>query len=563
MATAIIKSALSHGVQTKDALLALKRRVAGVLGGQLPPTAELRRAYDTITKRDPRQRSETLEKILVRREVRSLSGVAVITVLTKPWPCPGRCVYCPSEARMPKSYLANEPAAMRAVEAGFDPSRQVATRLRSLYENGHLTDKLELIVKGGSWSAYPRSYQDWFIGRCFEACNEFNSRQLKSLKAQKLKSSKLQTLSSKLLNDAQRLNETARNRVIGLTLETRPDLITPNEIANLRRLGCTRVELGVQTLDDRVLKLVRRGHDAAAVARATRLLKAAGFKTDYHLMPQLPGATPRSDLVAIRRVFADPDFRPDMIKIYPCVVLKSAELHRWWRAGRYRPYANRHLLELLVTAKPEIPRYCRISRLIRDIPAPSVEAGNTETNLRQRIQAELKRRGHACPCLRCREIGHAAKEEPRLLRAKPKLFDDAYEASGGTEHFLSFEDARRRAVFAFCRLRLPGRRCGETERRRDGETSQEIDQIEKLLPELREAALLRELHTYGHLVPIAKTDSRASQHRGLGRRLMAKAERLAAAAGFEKMAVIAGVGVRGYYRQLGYRLQGSYMVKWL
>ncbi len=524
-------------MQTKDEFSAVKRQVAGRLKVRLPATAELRRAYARLTAGHPERRDPRLDKILTRREVRSLSGVAVITVLTKPYPCPGQCTYCPSEERMPKSYLSNEPAAMRALALEFEPWRQVAFRLRSLLANGHPADKIELIVKGGTWSAYPWKYQQWFIKRCFDACNQFGGRVRRRTGG---------------LAAAQLANETARHRIIGLTLETRPDRVTPAEIARLRQLGCTRVELGVQTLDEKILRRVKRGHDAVAVARAVELLKDAGFKTDFHLMPQLPGATPRSDLASLRRVFEDPAYRPDMVKIYPCVVLATAELHQDWVRGAYRPYSDRALLEMLIRFKTIVPRYCRISRLIRDIPSTSIIAGNPVTNLRQVIRARMDRLGLRCGCLRCREIGHAAKDDPKLPLAAPRLFDDAYESAGGLEHFLSFEDRRRRAVFAFCRLRLPAAV-------RDGRREELLD----LLPELRGAAFIRELHTYGHLVPIDTADPDAAQHKGLGKKLMAEAERLAREAGFRKMAVISGIGVRGYYRKLGYRLQGTYMVKTL
>ncbi|KPJ84837.1 hypothetical protein AMJ57_05235, partial [Parcubacteria bacterium SG8_24] len=331
---------------------------------------------------------------------------------------------------------------------------------------------------------------------------------------------------------------------------TRPDWITPEEIVRLRELGCTRIELGVQSVDDAVLERVRRGHGTDEVRRATRLLKDAGYKTDFHLMPQLPGATPASDLRDLRRIFDDPGFRPDMIKIYPCTVIEGSPLHDWWRQGKYRPYPTSRLIETLIRAKTEVPRYCRISRLIRDIPSTSIRAGNHTTNLRQVIQTEMTERGLACNCLRCREVGRAAKTDLRLIRATPHLFDDVYAASGGQEHFLSFEDYRRRAVFAFCRLRLPSRK-----------PSDDTKGLWDRIPEIRDTAFIRELHTYGHLVPINTRDPKAAQHKGLGRRLMLTAERIAREAGYRRMTVISGVGVRGYYRKLGYRLQGTYMVK--
>lgn len=537
VADAIIEASLAKGAQTKDEFLRLAREVSAAHGKRMPPTAALRKAYFA----SGGERGTTLDKVLTRRGVRSLSGVAIVTVLTKPYACPGKCVYCPTEAIMPKSYLSNEPAAMRALVNEFDPWRQVEMRLRALTDNGHPADKIELIVKGGTWSAYAWEYRQWFIKRCFDAANAFG-----------VESGKRKVKRTTTLAAAHVANETAKHRVIGLTLETRPDWITPDEVVRLRELGCTRVELGVQSVDDRILELTKRGHDVASVVAAARLLKDAGYKTDFHMMPQLPGATPKSDLAEMREIFDDPRFRPDMIKIYPCVTVELAELHEWWKDGRYVPYADEKLVEMLIKAKTAVPRYCRISRLIRDIPSTSIVAGNAVTNLRQVVQAEMKKRGLRCACLRCREIGRAAQEEPRLAGLKPALFDDEYVANAGTEHFLSFEDRKRRAVFAFCRLRLPAKT-----------PAKEIFPLHEKMPEIRGAAFVRELHTYGHHVRIAEREAGASQHKGLGRALMAEAERIAREAGYAKIAVIAGVGVRGYYRKLGYRRQGTYMLKTL
>lgn len=538
IADVIIQASLRRGVQTKDEFLECKRKAAAEAGVPMPPTSALRKAYAKAVAAEPALASAALDKVLTRRGVRSLSGVAIVTVLTKPYACPGKCVYCPTEAIMPKSYLSNEPAAMRALMNRFDPWKQVTQRLNALVNNGHPADKIELIVKGGTWSAYAWEYQQWFIKRCFDACNHFKA---------------VERARTESLADAQHVNETAGHRIIGLTLETRPDWITPKEIVRLRTLGCTRVELGVQSIDDRILDLTKRGHDVASVRRAAVLLKDSGYKTDFHMMPQLPGATPASDLAELRAIFTDPDFRPDMIKIYPCVTVELAELHQWWKDGRYVPYSDTELTEMLIEAKTSIPRYCRISRLIRDIPSTSIVAGNAVTNLRQAVQDEMARRGLRCACLRCREIGRAAQTAPALMQEAPVLFDDTYDASGGEEHFLSFEDAQRRAVFAFCRLRLPSKQ----------PQNEDVQSTWESIPEIRGAAFVRELHTYGHLVPIDAKNPDANQHKGLGRKLMAEAERLAAAVGYEKLAVISGVGVREYYRKLGYELEGTYMVKHL
>ncbi len=507
------------------------RRAAEAYKLPLPDKTALLGRYRRLVGEKKLRPSPILERLLTRREVRTLSGVAIVTVLTKPFPCPGKCVYCPTEAIMPKSYLSNEPAAMRALLGKFDPHEQVMMRLGALAGNGHPTDKIELIVKGGTWSAYPWDYQRWFIKRCFDACNEYKAT---SRKPQAV-SRKLKAENDRSLEASQKRNETAESRIIGLTLETRPDWISPKEVGRLRTLGCTRVELGVQSTDDELLKLTKRGHDVASVRRAGRLLRDAGFKVDYHMMPQLPGSSPEKDYQDLKTLFDDPDFRPDMIKLYPTVVVPQAELYEWWKRGEYAPYPDDELVEMLIRAKSElIPPYCRISRLIRDIPSTSIAAGNAVTNLREQIQRTMRERGLKCRCLRCREIGHQSSDvRSQMSGVRPKLFDRSYEASGGTEHFLSFEDAGQNAVFAFCRLRLAP----------------------------NHIAFVRELHVYGHLVPIAERRVSASQHTGLGRRLMAEAERIARAAGYKKMSVISGVGVRGYYRKIGYRLRGTYMVK--
>lgn len=514
-----------------------QRDASSLLKQTLPNKTEIRQRYDALVRSGKIKPSETFEALATRRRARTLSGVAIITVLTKPFPCPGKCVYCPTEAIMPKSYLSNEPAAMRALLNRFDPHRQVMSRLRALNDNGHPTDKIELIVKGGTWSAYEWKYRQWFIKRCFDACNQFSRGQ-----------SGRKQLADRTLAKAQKRNESAENRIIGLTLETRPDWIDVKETLRLRELGCTRVELGVQSTDDALLDLTKRGHDVEATRVAGRLLRDAGFKVDYHMMPQLPGSTPEKDEADMKVLFTDSDFRPDMIKIYPTVVVPQAELYEWWKEGRYTPYPDTDLIEMLIRVKSEIiPPYCRISRLIRDIPSTSIVAGNPVTNLREHLQDVMKLRGLKCSCLRCREVGHVASE---LRTRKPKFFDRTYEASKGTEHFLSFENAKKEVLFAFCRLRLPPKT-----------PTKETEALLKGMPEIKDAAFVRELHTYGHLVPIDARKKSASQHKGLGKRLMTEAERIAKKAGYTKMAVISGIGVRGYYRKLGYRLQGSYMVK--
>ncbi len=530
----IVQEAINSKINTPEQLAKIKRQVSGRFGIASPPSDhELRRTYRTLVGDNAIEASEELEAVLQSRAIRTLSGVAPITVLTKPYPCPGKCIYCPYEATMPKSYLSNEPAAARALFLEFDPYIQVQRRIETMEDNGHPTDKIELIVKGGTWSYYPADYQEEFIRRCFEACNDYdNSQDHEIIKSSPFVEPSLTTedrQDQETLEQTQISNETAAHRIIGLTLETRPDYINEEEVARLRMLGCTRIELGVQATDDKVLELIKRGHDVASVRRATKLLKDAGFKVDYHMMPMLPGSDVKHDLEMLRGLFTDTNFCPDMIKIYPCVVMQNAELYEWMKDGRYTPYSNEELFEMLIEFKTDIPRYVRISRLIRDIPSTSIKGGNKITNLREIIRREMERRNLHCNCLRCREVGHVRGIDPDKL--EPVLFVDEYEASGGREFFLSFEDKDRQVVYAFCRLRLPGKQSNETL---------------ELLPEIDDAALIRELHTYGHLVKIDTKDSLATQHTGLGTKLMNEAEKIAKQNEYKKMAVISGVGVRVY-----------------
>jgi elongator complex protein 3 len=501
--------------ETRTELRALKTRLAAETHEPLIRNDVLLDRYRREVAGGLRFVDERLERILTLNAVRSESGIAIVTVITEPYPCPGRCVYCPTEARAPKSYLTNEPAMMRAVRNDYDPYRQVASRLAALRQTGHPTDKLELIVKGGTWSFYPEPYQREFIRRCFDAANEADAASLE---------------------EAHRINETARQRIIGLTIETRPDYVTPEEIRRLRDLGVTRVELGVQTLEEEVLERIVRDHGTAEVRAATALLKDAGFKVAYHLMPNLPGATPESDADSARGLFDDPGYRPDAIKLYPCVVIESAELYDWWRQGRYQPYDDETLIELLIRIKTAIPPYVRIERVIRDIPSTSIQAGCRSTNLREELVRRMHTRGLACRCLRCRQIRGDAVGAFVLTR-------EAYDASGGRELFLSFEDPSSDRVASFLRLRIPS---GEAAER----------------PALEGAALIRELHSYGYHLPLRARSDEAVQHRGFGQRLVEEAERIAREEfGRRRMAVIAGVGVREYYRRFGYALEETYMVK--
>ncbi len=474
-----------------------------------------------------------LSSVLKKRAVRTLSGIAPVAVLTKPYPCPGNCAYCPNEKNVPTSYLSNEPAVMRAIICNFDPYRQVITRLGSLENNGHEPNKIELIVIGGTWSYLPEKYQYWYILNCFKAANDFQRVKkdiivIKKLSAPYKKSLSLVELKSALIAE-QKKNENAKYRLIGLTLETRPDYLTEKELLRMREFGCTRVEIGVQAIDDKILKKNKRGHLVEAIAKGTKLLRNFGFKITYHIMPALPGSTPKRDLEMFEELFSDSRFQPDQIKFYPTVVTAGSLLYRWWKKGLYKPYSDEELKNLIIACKKIVPRYVRIIRLIRDIPGESIIAGNKITNLRQIVQQD----GVVCNCIRCRE---AHQEIPNLKKIKINI--EKYSASEGTEYFISADSLDRKTLFGFCRL--------------------SINQNSPISP-----ALIRELHVYGELVPVGGISK--IQHTGLGKILLGEAEKITKKNKIEKIGVISGIGARNYYRKFGYRpgrgMSKSYLVK--
>ena len=502
---------------TEKKLDVIKRQASLKYKSPIPTNIRLLKSYHNIVTSNKDKKTLILENILKTRKIRTLSGIVAITVITKPYPCPGKCLYCPQEKNMPKSYLANEPACMRAVLTKFNPYDQVKARLNSLEMTGHQTDKIELIVLGGTWSYYPQKYQNWFIKQCFNACN--NKSEARNPK-------------SETLQQAQKINETTKHRIIGLTLETRPDFINEKEIQKMRELGCTRVELGVQSIYNDILKQNNRGHDLKKIIEATKLLKNAGFKITYHMMPGLPGSNLKKDEKMFEELFKNSDFQPDQLKIYPCVVLRTAPLYKLWKNEKYKPYTDKQLFDLLTKIKAKISPYVRIARIIRDIPSQSIIAGNKISNLRQL----LEQKNVKCRCIRCREI-RSAKPEIRNL----KLLRRNYNASDGKEIFLSFEDTKNDKILAFLRMRLTN---------------------EWSSPILKNCAIIRELHTYGQTVAIAQKIKNAQQHKSLGKQLMAEAEKIAKNEfNFKKVAVIAGIGVREYYKKLGYKLQDTYMIK--
>jgi len=462
-----------------------------------------------------------LERIRLK-PVRTLSGVTTVTVLTKPYPCPGKCIFCPTDVRMPKSYLPDEPGAMRGLEHKFDPYDQVQSRLTQLEAVGHPTDKVELLILGGTWSSYRREYQEWFVKRCFEAMNGTNEN--------------IPEGEDQKLLQAQTINETASHRNVGLVIETRPDEITPDEIRWLRHLGVTKVQMGAQSFDDHILEVNKRGHDVECTRRATALLRAAGFKIVLHWMPNLLGATPDSDRADFARMWEG--FCPDEIKIYPNQLLANAELYEYWQRGEFHPYTTQELIDLIADIKPSIPRYCRVNRIIRDIPSTNVVEGNKRTSLRQDAQRELKRRGERCQCVRCREV-----RKKRVNAEKVELHDLVYPAAEAEEHFISY-DTPEDKLAGFIRLSLPSSKSPDTE-----------------LDDLDGAALIREVHVYGQSLPVGAEKDGAAQHSGLGTQLLEKAEEIASKQGHKKIAVISAVGTRGYYLDRGFERGELYLVK--
>ena len=473
-----------------------------------------------------------LERIRMK-PMRTLSGVTTVTVLTKAYPCPGKCIFCPTDVRMPKSYLPDEPGAMRALEHQFDPYEQVHARLRALTNLGHPTDKIELLILGGTWSSYRRDYQEWFVKRCFDAMNGINSE---GHREEPKRISVDSVLSVVNLSGAQAINETADHRNVGLVIETRPDEINPDELRWLRHLGVTKVQMGAQSFDDHILEINKRGHDVESTRKATALLRAAGFKIVLHWMPNLLGATPESDRADFAKLWAD--FCPDEIKIYPNQLLANAELYEYWQRGEFHPYTTQELVDLIADIKPTIPRYCRVNRVIRDIPGNNVVEGNTRTSLRQDIQSEMKKRGTVCQCVRCREV------RGKVVEAETLRMDDlTYQAGTAEEHFISFitpDDG----LAGFIRLSLPAK-----------------DSALTGMSDLDGAALIREVHVYGQSLAVGAEQTGAAQHLGLGTRLLEEADNVARKNGFSRMAVISAIGTRHYYLDRGFERGEYYLVK--
>jgi elongator complex protein 3 len=577
------------------------------------------KAYEDLVKEGKIEANEEFLRLIQKRRIRTMSGVAPVTVLTKPFPCPGKCTYCPTDVRMPKSYLISQPAAQRGFRQRFDPYSQVYVRLKALEMTGHQVSKVELRILGGTWSSYPKGYQTWFVKRCLQAMNEYKEVRSKNEKGKKdleeqvglgdsfgklgmtsaertVKNrietrrgvDEVNTLEVRSLeggrlkfDDVVEENETAAVRCIGINVETRPDWVDAAEIKRLRRLGVTKVEIGVQTTDDKVQELTRRGHDLEAVRVATKLFKDAGFKLSYHMMPNLEGTTVERDKKMVGELFSDDRYQPDYLKIYPCVVIPRTSLSVRYRKGLYEPYDDKTLFDVLYENMKSVPEYCRIDRVARDIPSNEIEAGSKVSNVRQMLEKKLLEDGTPCRDIRYREIGET---EFRMENVEFRIRE--YRASGGTEMFLSYEDSKQDKLIALLRLRFPDGSRGSRVKSREGVSSKgQVSRFKREVPdskflilnskekdedkgvrlrikELEQAALVREVHVYGRQISVGKKGSK-KQHVGWGTKLMADVERLAKKAGYKKIAVIAGIGTREYYKKFGYKLEGTYMVKML
>ncbi len=462
-----------------------------------------------------------LQRALVRKPVKTASGVAVIALMPKPYACPhGRCTYCPGgiEYNSPNSYTGREPSTQNAISNNYDPKKQILDKLEHLIAYGHDSTKLELVIVGGTFLFMPRSYQTNFIKACFDALNGFDSPDLET---------------------AKRNNERANFRNVGFTIETKPDYCRKEHVDWMLEYGVTRVEIGVQSLHDRIYEIVNRGHTYKDVTESFEISKNAGYKIVAHMMPGLPSITPEEDIEDFRKLFADPQLRPDMLKIYPTLVLEDTPLYSMYKEGKYNPYSDEDMVRVLTEIKKIIPRWARIMRVQREISSDQIIAGPKLGNLRQIVQQNLKKQNISCKCIRCREAGLS---ESSINIDDIKMHRENYDSSGGDEVFLSYDDSYDK-IFGFLRLRRP---IGNIHRKEITENT----------------CIVRELHVYGKSLKLGEREQDSIQHLGLGKNLMSEAEKISSEEfDAKRLLVISAVGTREYYRKLGYTLLGPYMSK--
>ncbi len=453
----------------------------------------------------------------VRKPVKTMAGVTPLTVVLKPRKCEhGTCIYCPGGEHVPQSYTDKSPAVMRALMLNFDPSQQVKSRLRSFEVMNHPTDKIELIILGGTFLQYPIRYQYSFIKACYDALNGKKS---------------------KTLEQAKKINETTKHRMIAMCIENRPDNCSEEEIRRMLEFGATRVEIGVQMPDDESYRKTNRGHTVKDVVEASERLRDAGFKLGYHIMPGLPYSNPKKDLKLFKEIFKNQDYKPDQLKIYPCQVIKDSPLAKTHNLIKFKPYDEKTTQMVLEKMTMMIPEYCRTMRIMREIPPEKLVEGLTRIDLRKEVESSLRKSKAKVNEIRMRELGFN-KQYYKKIDENIKLKVTEYKAGNGTEFFVQFIN-KDNILFGLLRLRLPHK---------------------PFLKELKDAAIVRELHVYGKAIELGKK-SEIGQHTGLGKRLMEVAENIAKEHNYKKLAVISGVGVRMYYKKLGYKLQGFYMIK--
>lgn len=488
----------------------------------------------------PVEKRSEITSVLQRKPMRTASGVSPIAIMTSPKMCPhGKCLYCPggpaSEFSSAQAYTGHEPAAARGKQNEYDPYGQVTLRLEQLRNIGHPVDKAELILMGGTITARSHDYQTWFVKRALQAMNEYDLSEKPD--PSQTDSFAEPELGWEYLEDVIHRNERGDIRCIGITFETKPDWCGLEQIDRMLDLGGTKVEIGVQTTYEQINRDMHRGHGVAESIAANKQLRDSGFKVGFHMMPGQPGMTREMCKQDFHEIFNNPDWKPDHLKIYPTLVVAGTRVYDMWKREEFDPLTSEAAAELLAEIKPHIPRYTRLQRVQRDIPADYIDGGVQKSNLRQLAQQKMKENGDKCTCIRCREVGHR-DEEPENI----ELDVLTYEANGGKEHFISFEDFDKDLLVGFCRLRFPD----DPHRR-----------------ELENASIVRELHVYGSEVALG-TKSDEFQHQGFGKQLMEKAEELSREAGYEKISVISGIGAREYYKnKLGYFQDGPYVSKYL
>lgn len=493
---------------------------------------ELVEAYNNAVQSQDLNSSNIIEDRIRMKPTRTHSGVATVTVLMKPYPCPGQCIFCPNDSNMPKSYISSEPGAQRALTHNFDPYDQTRKRIEALQNIGHYTDKIELIVLGGTCSFYPEQYQIWFVKRCFDALNSFDKDYI-------IQDISEDSITWEDLYSTHQFNETTKCRNVGLVFETRPDYITKDEVIRLRKLGATKIQLGIQSLNKSVLKLNKRGHGIDSTKRAFRLLREAGFKIHGHIMPNLYGSNLNIDIRDYKKLWSK-NYYPDELKIYPTSIIPNTVLEKNYIDGNYQPYSRDELLRYFVNVLPTTPRFVRLTRIVRDIPSDEIVAGNKATNFRQIAEKEIMKLGLKIEDIRSREV-----KSRNISMEDFKQEVIKYQTAISTEYFISYITKYEDQICAFLRLSIPKKSVSKN----------------NYINELRDSSIIREVHVYGNVVNIGDSSDGKSQHLGLGRKLIEKAEEISIDNGYRRINVISAIGTRKYYEKRGFKQNELYMKK--